>query len=120
MMRRAIIAAAVGVLCMPTIAAAHAMLERSSPMVGSTVHAAPAAISLRFGEAIEPALCSMSVTRSDGAAVQLAAPTVTEHGTVLVARVRSAMGPGLYRVRWRVVSVDTHVTQGDFSFRIAP
>lgn len=119
-MRRAIFAAALGMLCMPGVAVAHAMLERASPMVGSTVHAAPAAISLRFSEAIEPALSSISVARADGIAVPLAAPTVTERGTVLVAAVRSAMAPGLYRVRWRVVSVDTHVTQGDFSFRIAP
>lgn len=119
-MRRAIIAGAFGLLCTPAVASAHAMLERSSPMVGSTVHAAPGAISLRFGEAIEPALSSISVARSDGAVVQLAAPSVTAHGAVLVAAVRSAMTPGLYRVRWRVVSVDTHVTQGDFSFRIAP
>ena len=119
-MRRAIIAAAAGMLCMPAVATAHAMLERANPMVGSTVRAAPAAISLRFGEAIEPALSSISVTRSDGAVVPLAAPIATEHGTVLVAPVRRAMTPGLYHVRWRVVSVDTHVTQGAFSFGIAP
>jgi len=119
-MRRAIIAMAVGMLCMPAAASAHAMLERSSPVVGSSVHAAPAAISLRFSEAIEPALCTISLVRSDGAVVALAAPTVAERGTVLVATVRSAMTMGTYRVHWRVVSVDTHVTQGDFSFRIAP
>jgi len=119
-MRHAIIAAAIGMLCVPAVASAHAMLERADPMVGSTVHAAPAAISLRFGEAIEPALSSLSLARSDGAAVPLATPIVTERGTVLVAVVRGAMTPGLYRVQWRVVSVDTHVTQGAFSFRIAP
>ena len=119
-MRRAIIAAVVGMLCMPAVATAHAMLERANPMVGSTVHTAPATISLRFGEAIEQALSSVSVARNDGVGVPLAAPNVTEHGTVLVAAVRGAMSPGLYRVHWRVVSVDTHVTQGDFSFRIAP
>lgn len=119
-MRRAIIAVIVGMLCMPAVASAHAMLDRSSPMVGSTLDAAPTAISLRFSEAIEPALSSISVTRSDGAVVPLAAPIATEHGTVLVAAVRRAMTRGLYHVRWRVVSVDTHLTQGDFSFRIAP
>ena len=30
------------------------------------------------------------------------------------------LGPGRYRVRWRVVSVDTHVTEGDFAFTVAP
>jgi methionine-rich copper-binding protein CopC len=27
--------------------------------------------------------------------------------------------PGTYRVKWRVLSVDTHVTEGDFTFRVA-
>jgi hypothetical protein len=120
MIRRAIFAAMVGVLCMPAVASAHAMLERASPMVGSVVHAAPAALSLRFSEPVEPALCTISLTRSDGAAIALAPPAPAEHGTVLIAAVRGAMSAGTYRAHWRVVSVDTHVTQGDFSFRIAP
>jgi methionine-rich copper-binding protein CopC len=28
--------------------------------------------------------------------------------------------PGLYRVIWRVLSIDTHVTEGDYTFRVAP
>ena len=28
------------------------------------------------------------------------------------------LGPGTYRVKWRVLSVDTHVTEGDFIFRV--
>jgi methionine-rich copper-binding protein CopC len=27
--------------------------------------------------------------------------------------------PGRYRVTWRVLSVDTHVTEGDFTFEVA-
>jgi len=29
------------------------------------------------------------------------------------------LAPGTYRVKWRVLSVDTHVTEGDFTFRVA-
>jgi methionine-rich copper-binding protein CopC len=29
-----------------------------------------------------------------------------------------AIGPGVYTVAWRVVSVDTHVTAGDFVFHV--
>nr|WP_280113455.1 copper resistance protein CopC [Methylobacterium nodulans] len=28
--------------------------------------------------------------------------------------------PGIYRVTWHVVSVDTHRTQGSFTFEIRP
>jgi hypothetical protein len=107
-------------LCMPAAASAHAMLERANPMVGATVHAAPAAISLRFSEAVEPALSTIALMRSDGAAVALTAPAGSEHNRVLTAAVRGVVAPGVYRVHWRVVSVDTHLTQGDFSFRLAP
>ena len=30
------------------------------------------------------------------------------------------LGPGTYKVSWRVLSVDTHRTQGDFSFHVGP
>ena len=30
------------------------------------------------------------------------------------------LAPGTYRVAWRVLSVDTHVTEGDFSFDVVP
>src|SRR6185312_10550507 len=75
----AIIAAVVGMLCMPAVASAHAMLERADPAVGSTVHTAPAAVSLRFSEPVEPALSNISVACSDGTAIALAAPTASEH-----------------------------------------
>jgi methionine-rich copper-binding protein CopC len=31
-----------------------------------------------------------------------------------------SLAPGTYRVTWRVLSVDTHVTEGDFTFEVAP
>jgi methionine-rich copper-binding protein CopC len=30
------------------------------------------------------------------------------------------LSPGTYRVVWRVLSVDTHVSEGDFTFDVAP
>jgi methionine-rich copper-binding protein CopC len=30
------------------------------------------------------------------------------------------LGPGVYRVKWHVVSVDTHRTEGDFNFTVKP
>ncbi len=29
------------------------------------------------------------------------------------------LAPGTYRVMWRVLSVDTHVSEGDFTFDVA-
>jgi hypothetical protein len=30
------------------------------------------------------------------------------------------LAPGRYRVRWHVVSVDTHRTEGEFGFEVTP
>ena len=30
------------------------------------------------------------------------------------------LAPGTYRVTWRAVSVDTHVSKGEFTFDVAP
>jgi len=40
--------------------------------------------------------------------------------TRLVAAVPSALAPGVYKVSWRVVSVDTHSTEGDYTFEVKP
>jgi methionine-rich copper-binding protein CopC len=29
------------------------------------------------------------------------------------------LAPGRYQVKWRVLSVDTHVSEGDYSFDVA-
>ena len=120
MIARAIVAAALSVLCMESVASAHAMLERANPMVGGIVRTLPGAIGLRFSEPIEPALSTISLSRSDGVLVALAPARASEHNLVLNAALGGALAPGTYRVHWRVVSLDTHITQGDFSFRFAP
>lgn len=37
----------------------------------------------------------------------------------LVVRLGRSLGPGTYSVSWQVVSVDTHTTQGTFSFTVS-
>jgi methionine-rich copper-binding protein CopC len=31
-----------------------------------------------------------------------------------------SLPPGSYKVVWRILSVDTHVSEGNFAFRITP
>jgi methionine-rich copper-binding protein CopC len=101
-------------------ALAHAQLQRAAPPVGSTVRNAPAHVELWFSERLEPSLSRIEVRDEAGQRVDQndarAAPDDARHLLVGLAPV----GPGRYRVTWRAVSVDTHVTQGDFSFTIAP
>jgi methionine-rich copper-binding protein CopC len=109
-----------GLLLATLPALAHAMLERASPAVGSTIKSAPAEITLRFTEKLEPAFSTVAVTGRGGERVDSGDPHV-DPGDPMVLRVSlKPLAAGPYKVAWRVVSVDTHVTQGDFRFTIAP
>lgn len=107
-------------LGLSTAVMAHAMLDRSTPRVGSSVQVAPGRVELWFTEPLEPAFSTVKVVdagdrRVDArdAAVDKANP---KHLFVSIA----SLPPGRYRVVWRVVSVDTHATEGDFTFDVAP
>jgi len=96
-------------------AQAHAFLDHASPLVGSTVAAAPREVTLTFTQSLEPAFSTVTVTGPNGARVDAGKAQVS--GTTMRVGLKAA-GPGTYRVRWRALSVDTHSTQGSFSFQV--
>lgn len=101
------------------LATAHAFLDHALPAVGSTIHATPRAVRLWFTEQLEPAFSSVRVQDSSGKEVDRGDSHVdAADPRVLTASIRE-LPPGTYRVVWRVVSVDTHVTEGDFTFDVA-
>jgi copper resistance protein C len=102
---------------LPTAASAHAFLDHASPLVGSTVQTAPREVSLSYTQDLEPAFSSVQVTDANGARVDQGKPQIG--GNTMRIGLKS-IGPGTYRVRWRVLSVDTHTTEGNFSFHVGP
>jgi copper resistance protein C len=117
-MRHLLIAIAVA-LC-PLAAHAHAHLERATPAVGSTVAAAPSEVVLVFTEKLEPAFSSIEVRDPQGAAMQAGKATVDPRQRTRLSVPLKPLAPGTYKVIWRVLSVDTHRSQGDFTFRVGP
>ena len=103
----------------PTLVLAHAMLDHASPRVGSTVNSAPKEIVLWFTQKLEPAFSTIEVRNDQGAAVQAGKATVIGDRTQLRVALE-ALPPGIYKVIWQVLSVDTHRTRGDFTFRVGP
>ena len=97
-------------------ALAHAMLDHASPRVGNTVAAAPKEVMLWFTQKLEPAFSSVEVRNEQGVVMNAGKATVVG-GTQLRVPVKT-LPPGTYKVIWRVLSVDTHRTQGDFTFRV--
>ena len=94
---------------------AHAFLDHASPLVGSTVGTAPHEVSLSFTQSLEPTFSSVQVTDAKGARVDQGKAQVS--GSTMRIGLKS-LAPGTYRVRWQVLSVDTHKTQGSFSFQV--
>lgn len=98
---------------------AHAFLEHSDPPVGGKVHSAPAAVRIWFTEAIEPAFSNIQVFDATGEQVDKKdMHSDRSHRSILQVSL-PRLGPGTYKVVWRVVSADTHVTSGDFRFQVA-
>ena len=110
--------AAVAWLAAAAPAAAHAFLDHADPRVGSTLTQAPGSIRLWFTEALEPAFSRVHVLDASGKAVDANDAHVDGSDPTLLTVTLPALAPGTYRVQWRVVSVDTHVTEGDYTFEI--
>lgn len=101
-------------------ARAHVHLDHASPAVGSTVAAAPNELVLWFTETVEPAFSSIEVRDTNGAAMHDGKATVDPKQRTQMHVPLKPLAPGTYKVIWRVLSVDTHRTQGDFTFRVGP
>jgi hypothetical protein len=97
---------------------AHGILERAEPRVGSQVRAAPAQVRLWFTGGLEPAFSSAQVVDEAGRRVDKADAQVDASNRALLRVSLPPLGAGTYRVIWRVLSIDGHVTQGEFSFRV--
>jgi methionine-rich copper-binding protein CopC len=96
---------------------AHAFLKHADPAVGSSVMSLPAELVLTFTESLEVAFCKITVTGPNGATAGDAVKIVPGHPDEIAIPLTSA-GPGTYHVIWHAVSVDTHHTQGEFSFTV--
>lgn len=99
------------------MASAHAFLDRANPRVGSTVAAAPSEVALAFTQALEPAFSTIEVTNLQGRRVDQGTPSIS--GNVMRVSLQP-IAPGTYRVKWHVLSVDTHATEGGFTFEVRP
>ena len=101
----------------PAPAHAHAFPVRAEPRVGSTVAAAPAKVTIWFDSEIEGAFSKIEVYDAAERRVDQNDPRVDATRTALEVDL-SPLPPGKYQVRWTALSVDTHVTEGRFTFTV--
>jgi methionine-rich copper-binding protein CopC len=104
-----------------TGALAHAQLQKAIPAVGGTVTASPKEIRLKFSEGLEPRFSGIVLATQAGEAVTIGKAAVdAADNSTFVAPISQPLKPGIYTVTWHAVSVDTHKTQGSFTFTLAP
>jgi hypothetical protein len=96
---------------------AHAFLDHSEPRVGSSVGSPPRRVSLWFTQNLEPAFSGAQVRDSAGTRVDQGARVDPANRSLLRVSLKP-LHPGSYKVHWRVLSVDTHTTEGSFSFQV--
>lgn len=98
-------------------ASAHAMLDHAEPRVGNKVAAAPREVTLWFTQKLEAAFSTITVTNASGQRVDTGQTRVS--GNQMSISLRPG-GNGSYHVRWHVLSVDAHTTDGNFTFQVGP
>lgn len=107
-----------------SLAFAHAHLESQLPAADSTV-TAPKELRLRFSEGVEEKFTKVSITSTapSGKTMVEAAPDIAtdpaDNKTLIVTPV-APLAAGRYKVEWHAVSVDTHKSEGSYSFTVTP
>ncbi len=100
----------------PGSASAHAHLDHAVPAVGSTVSEPPHDLTIWFTQNLEAAFSTVAVSDASGASVADGAATISAN-TMHVGL--KPLAAGTYKVHWHAVSVDTHTTEGDFTFTVS-
>jgi methionine-rich copper-binding protein CopC len=119
-MRRSAIVLAAILAGNPAAALAHAFLDHAVPPVGATIAAAPTEVRLYFSEPIEPLFSGIELATAEGQTIGTPHSAVAPGDSTQLILPLPPLPPGKYRVRWHVVSVDAHRTEGAFTFEVNP
>jgi len=97
--------------------AKHATLVSSEPAANSHLASPPTRVRLVYSEPIEGKLAKVTIVPATAAPMVLRAGADPRDVHAVIAPV-DALGPGTYKVEWRVVSADGHPVDGTFSFTV--
>jgi methionine-rich copper-binding protein CopC len=99
---------------------AHAHLQSAEPAVGSTVEAAPTNVTCNFTEALEPHFSKLEVQDAAGKRVDSGDMHLASGNGKQMLVGLPKLGAGVYTVIWHATSVDTHKSDGRFTFTVQP
>lgn len=108
----------IGVTGLQTLVLAHAFPLRSDPRVGWTLPISPPKVTIWFDGELEPAFSTITVYNSTKKQVDKGNSRVSGADSSVLEVDLPPLAPDTYHVYWKVLSKDTHVTEGDFTFAI--
>jgi hypothetical protein len=97
---------------------AHASLVKSDPPRRSTLAESPSKVQLWFNEEIETAYAAVSVVDVNDKVVSQATPEKVADDPKSIILALPELAAGAYKVQFRVLSIDGHVVDSSYSFRI--
>lgn len=97
---------------------AHAQLVKAEPARRAVLDKAPTQVRLWFNEEIEGAYTSLSVLGANKKPVTDAKPEVVSDDPKSVVLPLPELKPGKYTVKFRVLSVDGHIVDESFNFKV--
>ena len=114
-----VLVALAAVLLPAAPAAAHAVLESSTPKRGAELASAPESVEFRFNEPVELSFGSLRVFDAEGEEVQEGDPTHPGGEAERIAVAMEGQLPdGAYTATYRVVSADAHPVSGGIVFSV--
>lgn len=110
-------------LSIATSASAHAHLESQLPAKDSIV-SSPKELRLQFSEGVEEKFTKVSITSTASGKTMVepvpAIATDRADKKTLIVTPAAPLAAGEYKVEWHAVSVDTHKSEGSYSFTVSP
>lgn len=104
-------------LAAPRAASSHAIVLESSPTHDAVLPRAPQRVTLRFNSRIEKRFTRVTLALADQAPVPL--PTADAEATPDRLTIPlQPLGPGVYVLRYRVLAVDGHISEGALRFTV--
>lgn len=97
---------------------AHAQLIKAEPARRASLDKAPTEVRLWFNEEIEGAYTSLSVLGANKKPVTDTKPQVVSDDPKSIVLPLSELKPGKYTVKFRVLSVDGHIVDESFNFKV--
>jgi copper resistance protein C len=110
--------AVIAILALPLPVFAHAIMVKSQPVADSTIAESPKQVDVWFNDKVGSEYKALAVINSKGNRVDNKDATQETFDQSHLYTTVTDLPPDTYTVRYRVVSLDTHIVTGKFKFTI--